>query len=185
MRVTLNFLGFICLLFSSHKEWPWNSVNSFIDNSNCIGTLDHCSKFAACGQTLQDSAGKFSSITADPNAVEHPEQWCQWRIAATHGEKIVLNITDLDIRYSPNCETDYLEIHDGHWLKSPLLGMATWYHHLHSFVLYHFLLTHLCYFVFKFAIWATFFLKMHKLILFMSAMSEYSIQTTILPPVMV
>jgi hypothetical protein len=34
---------------------------------------------------------------------------CQWRILATHGEKIVLNITSLDIPASVNCQLDYLE----------------------------------------------------------------------------
>jgi hypothetical protein len=35
---------------------------------------------------------------------------CQWRILATHGEKIVLNITSLDIPASVNCQLDYLEV---------------------------------------------------------------------------
>uniref|UniRef100_A0A336L7R2 Metalloendopeptidase n=1 Tax=Culicoides sonorensis TaxID=179676 RepID=A0A336L7R2_CULSO len=47
---------------------------------------------------------------------------CEWRITATHGERIVLNITDLHIFKSNNCRTDYLEIRDGYWHKSPVLG---------------------------------------------------------------
>ena len=35
---------------------------------------------------------------------------CEWRILATHGEKIILNITSLDIPESPNCQHDYLEV---------------------------------------------------------------------------
>ena len=35
---------------------------------------------------------------------------CQWRILATHGEKIILNITSLDIPASANCQLDYLEV---------------------------------------------------------------------------
>lgn len=47
---------------------------------------------------------------------------CEWRITATHGERIILNITDLDIAKSPDCRTDYLEIRDGYWYKSDLIG---------------------------------------------------------------
>lgn len=34
----------------------------------------------------------------------------------------MLNITELDIFKSNNCRTDYLEIRDGYWHKSPVLG---------------------------------------------------------------
>ncbi|CAL1528874.1 unnamed protein product [Lymnaea stagnalis] len=71
----------------------------------------------SCGKTLQESADKFSH-TPKPGVSE----LCQWRISATHGEKIVLNITQLDIPKSYNCEDDYLEVRDGHYIKSPLLG---------------------------------------------------------------
>lgn len=57
--------------------------------------------------------------SSPPEEGEH----CEWRITATHGEIIVLNITDLDVFESENCETDFLEIRDGYWPKSPLLGM--------------------------------------------------------------
>ncbi|XP_076463979.1 tolloid-like protein 1 [Babylonia areolata] len=70
-----------------------------------------------CGRTLQDSSGKFSH---QPTRGE--SQLCQWRISATHGEKIVLNVTQLDIPRSYNCEQDYLEVRDGYYIKSPLLG---------------------------------------------------------------
>lgn len=49
-------------------------------------------------------------------------EYCEWRITATYGEKIVLNITDIDIYETNNCENGYLEIRDGYWLKSPLIG---------------------------------------------------------------
>ncbi|XP_064635870.1 tolloid-like protein 1 [Lineus longissimus] len=71
-----------------------------------------------CGRTFQDSTATFSSPKSDPSR----SQTCQWRISATHGEKMVLNITMIDIPESPDCHSDYLEIRDGHWLKSPLLG---------------------------------------------------------------
>lgn len=82
-----------------------------------------------CGRTFQDNAASFtspnyySSATA-PNlnsASSDPER-CEWRITATHGERIVLNITHLDIFKSNNCRSDYLEIRDGYWHKSTILG---------------------------------------------------------------
>lgn len=71
----------------------------------------------ACGRTLQDSSGLFSykPMLGKPND-------CAWRIRATHGETIVLNVTSLDLAKVSNCETDYLEVRDGHYLKSPLIG---------------------------------------------------------------
>ncbi|XP_055611221.1 tolloid-like protein 1 [Uranotaenia lowii] len=77
-------------------------------------------KCAKCGRTFQDHSGTFTSPNYNLKTVE-PER-CEWRITATHGEQIVLNITDLDVFKSENCRTDYLEIRDGYWYKSPLLG---------------------------------------------------------------
>ena len=78
---------------------------------------------------MQASSGKFSSppIKTQPedNDVIPPDpDLCQWRISATHGEKIVLNISSLDIPQTQDCEGDYVEVRDGHWLKSPLLGLS-------------------------------------------------------------
>ncbi|WAQ95864.1 TLL1-like protein [Mya arenaria] len=75
-----------------------------------------------CGRTLQESIGQFSHSPAPEK-----EQLCQWRISATHGEKIVLNITALDIPVTGHlgteqCETDYLEVRDGHYVLSKLIG---------------------------------------------------------------
>ncbi|KAG5673535.1 hypothetical protein PVAND_003575 [Polypedilum vanderplanki] len=77
-------------------------------------------KCPKCGRTFQDNTGSFTSPSyyLSTNEVEK----CEWRITATHGERIVLNITDLDIFKSENCRTDYLEIRDGYWHKSPILG---------------------------------------------------------------
>ena len=77
---------------------------------------------------MQSSYGKFSSpppvkAPADNNDVIIPEtHHCQWRISATHGEKIVLNVTSLDIPQVLDCAGDYLEVRDGHWRESTLLG---------------------------------------------------------------
>lgn len=74
-------------------------------------------KCPACGRTLQESIDKFSyTPTLGQSAT------CQWRISATHGEKIVLNLTELDIPESYQCEKHYLEVRDGHFVMSPLLG---------------------------------------------------------------
>ena len=63
---------------------------------------------------------------------------CQWRITATHGEKIVLNITQIDIPESADCYMDYLEVRDGHWLNSALLGKLTesWLNTKYNIALY-------------------------------------------------
>lgn len=50
---------------------------------------------AECGRTFQDNSGSFTSphYYTSVGTVE-PEK-CEWRITATHGERIILNITDL------------------------------------------------------------------------------------------
>lgn len=103
-----------------------------------------------CGKTFQDNSASFSSPNYHLSAASQEPEACEWRITATHGEKIILNITDLvslllffpcfindpldsriklrqtlsskDIFKSNNCRTDYLEIRDGYWHKSPVLG---------------------------------------------------------------
>lgn len=86
-----------------------------------------------CGRTLLEASATFhspnypNSLTTSGNNVED----CEWRIKATHGEKIFLNITDLDIAQSDNCRDNYLEVRDGYWHKAPLKGLYT--HPLISF----------------------------------------------------
>ncbi|OAD59859.1 Tolloid-like protein 2 [Eufriesea mexicana] len=75
-----------------------------------------------CGRTFQENSGSFAS-PAHANGSPPPEgERCEWRITATHGERIVLNITSLDIFKSNFCRSDYLEIRDGYWHKSNVLG---------------------------------------------------------------
>jgi tolkin protein len=83
---------------------------------------------SACGRTLQDPSGYLGSpyhhLTGN-NSVKSADEdgeKCEWRIVATHGETIILNVTDFDLPYSDGCKYDYLEIRDGYWHKSPLLG---------------------------------------------------------------
>ncbi|KAJ6633667.1 Dorsal-ventral patterning protein tolloid, partial [Pseudolycoriella hygida] len=79
-------------------------------------------KCPKCGKTFQDNAASFNSPSYHSTTPSQEPEACEWRITATHGEKIILNITDLDIFKSNNCRTDYLEIRDGYWHKSPVLG---------------------------------------------------------------
>lgn len=57
---------------------------------------------------------------------------CEWRIQSTHGERIVLNITEIGIPKSSNCKTDYLEVRDGYWHKSPVLKKLCGQHSRYS-----------------------------------------------------
>jgi hypothetical protein len=95
-----------------------------------------CVSFAECGRTLQDSQGTFGSPEALPVAErsqssdptlasshQPPVQLCQWRISATHGEKIVLNLTMIDLPESPDCLINYVEVRDGPAVTAPLLGL--------------------------------------------------------------
>uniref|UniRef100_A0A8C5GVT5 Metalloendopeptidase n=1 Tax=Gouania willdenowi TaxID=441366 RepID=A0A8C5GVT5_GOUWI len=74
----------------------------------------------ACGETLQDSTGNFSS-PGYPNGYPSYTH-CVWRISVTPGEKIVLNFTTMDLYKSSLCWYDYIEVRDGYWRKALLLG---------------------------------------------------------------
>ncbi|XP_021025680.1 tolloid-like protein 1 [Mus caroli] len=74
----------------------------------------------ACGETLQESSGNLSS-PGFPNGYPSYTH-CIWRVSVTPGEKIVLNFTTMDLYKSSLCWYDYIEVRDGYWRKSPLLG---------------------------------------------------------------
>lgn len=78
--------------------------------------------FLGCGRTFQGPSGTFSPPTINENTYADYMS-CEWRIQATHGEKIILNITKMDTEKSPDCITANIEIRDGYWHKSPLLGL--------------------------------------------------------------
>ncbi|XP_038589680.1 bone morphogenetic protein 1-like isoform X1 [Micropterus salmoides] len=77
-------------------------------------------KCARCGDSLQESAGNFSSPDF-PNGYSAYAH-CVWRISVTPGEKIVLNFTSMDLFRSHLCWYDHVEVRDGFWRKAPLKG---------------------------------------------------------------
>nr|XP_021154607.1 bone morphogenetic protein 1 [Columba livia] len=77
----------------------------------------------ACGETLQDSQGNFSSPEFPNGYSAHMH--CVWRISVTPGEKIILNFTTLDLYRSRLCWYDYVEVRDGFWRKATLRGNQT------------------------------------------------------------
>ncbi|KAK0168286.1 hypothetical protein PV327_002110 [Microctonus hyperodae] len=79
-------------------------------------------KCPKCGRTFQENSGSFGSPTHPNSSPTGENERCEWRITATHGERIVLNVTSLDIFKSDYCRADYIEIRDGYWHKSPVLG---------------------------------------------------------------
>lgn len=73
-----------------------------------------------CGYTLQGTSG---NLTSPGWPAEYPMYaYCVWRISVTPGEKIILDISDMDIYQSADCYYDFLEVRDGHWYQSPSLG---------------------------------------------------------------
>lgn len=79
-------------------------------------------KCPKCGRTFQANSANFSSPSYLQTPGPSEGERCEWRITATHGEKIVLNITELDIEKSKDCSISYVEIRDGYWHRSPKLG---------------------------------------------------------------
>jgi hypothetical protein len=76
------------------------------------------SNIKGCGATRQESSGIISF-----NATRGTKKQCQWRITAAYGEKVNLNITSLSIPDAPDvCSKSFLEIRDGHFQNSPLIG---------------------------------------------------------------
>ncbi|XP_077999583.1 tolloid-like protein 1 [Glandiceps talaboti] len=77
-------------------------------------------KCPACGRTLLETSGNFSSPGFPDNYQRGVK--CVWRISVTPGEIIVLNFTAFDIQPSTDCWYDYVEIRDGYWKRSTLIG---------------------------------------------------------------
>ncbi|XP_017467275.1 PREDICTED: uncharacterized protein LOC108359767 isoform X1 [Rhagoletis zephyria] len=79
-------------------------------------------KCPKCGRTFQENTGIFASPSYyTAGALTNETEQCEWRITATHGERVVLKLENLNIFKSNNCQTDYLEVRDGYYYKSPLI----------------------------------------------------------------
>ncbi|KAL9894888.1 dorsal-ventral patterning protein tolloid-like [Glossina fuscipes fuscipes] len=87
-------------------------------------------KCLECGQTLQLPKGDILAphyVGHNTTAADEGHQYnltsetCEWHIAAGNGERIMLQINDVNILHSSNCSEDYVEIRDGYWYRSPLL----------------------------------------------------------------
>ncbi|XP_053945227.1 uncharacterized protein LOC128854836 [Anastrepha ludens] len=79
-------------------------------------------KCPKCGRTFQENTGIFASPSYyTAGALTNETEQCEWRITATHGERVVLKLENMNIFKSNNCQTDYLEIRDGYYFKSPLI----------------------------------------------------------------
>uniref|UniRef100_A0A8C7UD86 Metalloendopeptidase n=1 Tax=Oncorhynchus mykiss TaxID=8022 RepID=A0A8C7UD86_ONCMY len=111
--------------FDSIMHYARNTFSSLCHSCGvfrvCFFVLLPCAVlWAGCGDSLQDSSGNFSS-PGYPNgyaAYVH----CIWRISVTPGEKIILNITAMDLYRSHLCWYDHVEVRDGFGRKAPLKG---------------------------------------------------------------
>lgn len=76
---------------------------------------------ANCGRTYQQHSNTITSPNYyNASAIQVPAQ-CEWSITRSYSEKILLNI-EMEIIETPNCAVDFLEVYDGHYQGSPLLG---------------------------------------------------------------
>ena len=100
---------------ANHGPVPMSRMRQDLSGLLCM-TL----KNILCSTKIfQDTSAKFGSpqhspLYTPPSGTEpvafKKGDKCEWRILATHGEKIILNITSLDIPASANCHLDYLEV---------------------------------------------------------------------------
>ncbi|XP_039749767.1 tolloid-like protein 1 isoform X1 [Pararge aegeria] len=79
-------------------------------------------KCAKCGKTFLGNAGWFNSPGWGSEAQPATQERCEWRIVATHGERVVLNITEIDIHKSDGCRAEWVEVWDGYMPNAPVLG---------------------------------------------------------------
>ena len=78
----------------------------------------------ACGATFQESEGVIQSPKWPARlGSQDGETRCTWRISVTPGEKIELRFNSLEMFGVNNqCVYDFVELRDGHYEGSPLLG---------------------------------------------------------------
>ncbi|XP_072307339.1 cubilin [Eucyclogobius newberryi] len=73
-----------------------------------------------CGGPITAPSGEIHSPlypSSYPSNVD-----CSWVISVDPNHRVLFNFTDLDIEYHSNCTWDYVEVHDGPLLSSPLLA---------------------------------------------------------------
>ncbi|XP_020713717.1 dorsal-ventral patterning protein tolloid isoform X2 [Ceratitis capitata] len=101
-------------------------------------------KCTSCGRTFQENSGQiisphyeyspYDAAMQQSNTVDDggsgdyelsdfdkAREKCEWRITATNGERIILQIHQVHLLQSTDCSVDYLEVRDGYWYKSPVI----------------------------------------------------------------
>ncbi|XP_069122184.1 cubilin-like [Argopecten irradians] len=73
-----------------------------------------------CGGTLATSSGVITSPNF-PNNYPHDRE-CVWAIVAPINIQVLLNVTDFEMESHSNCMFDFLEIRNGGFEDSPLVG---------------------------------------------------------------
>ena len=73
-----------------------------------------------CGGTLSTPTGVITSPNY-PNFYSVRTD-CIWTIVRPPGNTIEVSFTDMDLEQSTNCSYDFVEVRDGSYLTSPLLG---------------------------------------------------------------
>ncbi|XP_050407117.2 cubilin, partial [Patella vulgata] len=73
-----------------------------------------------CGAALTDTFGVITSPNYPGNYPHQRE--CIWTISVPDGNQILLNVTDFLMESHVNCNYDYLEIRNGGYQTSPLVG---------------------------------------------------------------
>jgi cubilin len=73
-----------------------------------------------CGGTLTSPSGSISSPNYPDSYNENAE--CFYKIVTSHGSKIQIRFTDLDLERTSSCTDDYVEIFDGRDENSVSLG---------------------------------------------------------------
>ncbi|XP_033110748.1 cubilin-like [Anneissia japonica] len=74
----------------------------------------------ACGRQYYTDTGVITS-PGFPNSYPHNRE-CTWTITVDEGKQIRLNFTSFNIEWHSDCNYDYLEIRNGGYPTSPLIG---------------------------------------------------------------
>lgn len=103
---------------------PLNSSLSLKDLKTTLSVTDvaQTNKLYKCPNCLFNLYGEKGTISSSNIASLLEDNYCQWYIRRNRGEFIEFFIEYVDIPVSKNCSMDYLEIRDGYWSKSPLIG---------------------------------------------------------------